>query len=44
MINLIMEEKKRPIHIWTGAAKKIMVSIISNFSSGGNLGGDNSGV
>ena len=26
MINLIIEEKKRPIHIWTGAAKKIMVS------------------
>ena len=26
MINLIIEEQKRPIHIWTGAAKKIMVS------------------
>ena len=26
MINLITEEQKRPIHIWTGAAKKIMVS------------------
>ena len=26
MINLIVEEKKRPIHIWTGTANKIMVS------------------
>ena len=26
MINLIIEEKKQPIHIWTGTANKIMVS------------------
>ena len=26
MINLIIEVKKRPIHIWTGTANKIMVS------------------